>query len=154
MAVGDAVRLPSFWTRFFQLVFGIVAFACVAKWADYSRFGYVVFVGSTTIVIALAFMALDVMDRKAPMVALIVDIVWWIFWLVAAALVSNTLDNVGDWAGSNLKASVAFSWLTWFLFCISIFLDFKDRNSAGGSMSHPPAAPVTAGPGAPAGAMV
>jgi hypothetical protein len=25
-----------------QLVFGIVAFACVAEWADYSRFGYMV----------------------------------------------------------------------------------------------------------------
>jgi hypothetical protein len=50
---------------------------------------------------------------QAPLVALVVDGVWWVFWLVAAALVSDVLDSLGGYSGSRIKASVAFSWLAW-----------------------------------------
>lgn len=48
------------------------------------------------------------------------DLLWTLFWLVAAACASAVLaDN--SWSGSKMQASVAFSWISFFLWCGDFF---------------------------------
>lgn len=42
----------------------------------------------------------------------VIDLLWCIFWLAAAGCASSYLAD-WDQAGSKMKASVAFSWITW-----------------------------------------
>eukprot|EP00887_Chlorella_sp_A99_P000109 scaffold16.g109.t1 len=147
---------------------------------------FTIFCGVTTILIALVFTAGYLLQFRwaKGLIPLIVDVVWAIFWLSAAAALSNSLANYdkarAGWAWgrrrllgattyqdlldqayanaadavssaadtashwhSRLQASVAFSWLTWFLFIGSIVLDVLDIRSGGNGIgaASPAAAP-------------
>ena len=74
--------MPRRWSPAAQLIFGIIAFACVASWADLSnRYGYMVWCGVSTIVLTLGIMMLYCAGRDLPgLPGLIIDGIWWIFW--------------------------------------------------------------------------
>jgi hypothetical protein len=76
---------------------------------------------------------------------IIVNVLWWIFWLATAACLSSMVNY--DYAGDKVKASCAFAWLTFFLWTgstvLSIMNTLKGRKS-GGAAPAAPAAPAVA----------
>lgn len=98
------------------------------------------------------FVAMDLMgkakDKTIILIQLVLVILYWIFWLAAAAAVSNTTAWANSWYGSLndvncdtinsvfvggyywcgainavpiLRALCAFCWLTFFLWSVSLF---------------------------------
>lgn len=50
-----------------------------------------------------------------PVFELVVDAIWAIFWLVAAALMADELNNWPSPKPNRLKGSTALSWFTWYV---------------------------------------
>ncbi|KAI7846258.1 hypothetical protein COHA_000238 [Chlorella ohadii] len=126
------------------MITAIVAFSTVVDYDASSRIKFVMFTGITGFVLALFFMVAYVAGVRAArgMIALILDVIWLIFWLTAAACASAVLSDGLD--TSEMKASVAFSWISFFLWIGSTIISFQDTRS-GGSAGPPP----TAGPQIP-----
>lgn len=124
----EGIKSGAFVLRFFEMIFAIVAFSTVVDIDEISRIKFVMFTGITGFILALFFMIAYAVGVGAArgIIAFVLDAIWAIFWLAAAGCASSVLNDADSLATSKLKASVAFSWLAWFLWCISTFLSFKD----------------------------
>lgn len=136
-----------------QFFFSIITFALVAEYGAYSKIGFVIFTGVTTMLICMAFIALYLLDQHSnPTVALVelaVNVVWWIFWLAAAACLADVVANLdgvyGIYGGfpsfDEVRASCAFAWITWVVWSLSTFISIKellDGRKAPATVTAPP----------------
>jgi len=106
-----------------------------------------IFTGVTGMIICLFFLSVYLFDMgnnpTMLLIELVVNSIWWVFWLATAASLANLVD-VNAYGGSDrLKTSCAFAWLTWGLWSASTFLSLGDvRNRRGGTMPAAPQANV------------
>ncbi|KAI3428598.1 hypothetical protein D9Q98_007421 [Chlorella vulgaris] len=113
--------------RVVEVITSIVAFAVVVEYTGSSEYNYIVFTGVSGFVVALAFMACYAARVQAVRgkVSAVVDGVWWVFWLAAAAVATNLLtgrftDN------SRTRASCAFCWITWACWTVSFITAIRE----------------------------
>lgn len=136
------------------MIFAIVAFGCAADYTGTSYINFIMFTGVTAFVLSLVFMVAYLCDATAVRGAgeLVVDVIWSIFWLSAAAALSAKIGS--SWP-SALKASNAFSWMSWILWMISGVLSFLAMRAKGSVVIKGPApgAPVSSAPVAPTGSV-
>lgn len=85
------------------------------------------FVGITGFLIALFLLVLYAAGVRAArgLVAFVLDLLWVIFWLAAAGCVTSFLTDMFAQT-SNVRASCAFAWLSWFLWIGSAIISFQD----------------------------
>jgi hypothetical protein len=82
-------------------------------------------------------------NATLALVELIVNVLWWIFWLAAAACLADLINNSWFdyfWDGGKVKASCAFAWLTFALWSVSMGFSIKElmgRNSSRAPSSTP-----------------
>ncbi|KAG7672081.1 hypothetical protein Ndes2526B_g06953 [Nannochloris sp. 'desiccata'] len=145
--------------RIVELIFSIITFALVAEYSGYSKVDFTLFTGITTMILCLVFLGLYVarMD-DSPTVSLfelIINVLFWVFWLSTAAAVSSIVSDIngasffGNWKGDadKFRASCAFAWLTFFLWTASTALSVMDTlkgRRGGGAAPAAPAAPAVA----------
>jgi hypothetical protein len=107
------------------------------------------FVGLTSMLLCFAILALYLLGKNGNKLILVIEFVatavYWIFWLAAAAATTDdirVLDrfNVSGTTADTARANCAFCWLTFFLWCGSLFYciweDIKERkifSSSGGA---------------------
>lgn len=100
-----------------QLIFSVIVFSLVADNAAYSRYSFALFVGTTSCVLAGAFLwgCLAHHPWAHGRAALALDVVYACFWLGCAAALSATLTqcHLSGAHAARLRAAVAFAWLTW-----------------------------------------
>lgn len=139
----EGIKSGAFILRFLELITSIVAFSTVVDYDASSRIKFVMFTGITGFVLALFFMVAYIGGVRAARgtISLVLDLLWTIFWLAAAACASSVLSDGLE--TSNMKASVAFSWISFFLWIGSSIVSFQDMR--GGTIAPPP----TAGPTIP-----
>lgn len=139
----EGAKSGAFILRFFELITSIVAFSTVVDYDVLSRIQFVMFTGITGFILALFFMVLYILGVRAArgIISLVIDIIWTIFWLSAAACASAVLSDGLE--TSKMKASVAFSWISFFLWIGSTIISIQDTR--GGTAGPPP----TAGPQIP-----
>lgn len=130
-----------------QLIFSIITFALVADYTGNSKINFVLFTGITAMLMCLAFLVFYLLgaadNPTLVLVELVMNAIWWVFWLAAAACLADIINNgwfgyVND--GSKVQASCAFAWLTWVLWTISTGFSIKElmgRNSARSSGNVP-----------------
>ncbi|PSC70881.1 MARVEL-like domain [Micractinium conductrix] len=139
----EGVKTGAFWLRFFEMICAIVAFSTVVDYDSSSRIKFVMFTGITAFILALFFMVAYMAGVGAArgIFSLVVDVLWTIFWLVAAGCVSSFLADVPD--TSKLQASTAFSWISWFLWIGSTIISFQDWRGgvSGPAPTGPPGIP-------------
>ncbi len=99
---------------------------------DSSKIDYVLFTGISSMIITLAFILIYLLDWEDNSLMrtteLIVNLLWWVFWLTAA-IVTSTIND-----GSRRQASCAFSWMTWVVWnasCVQSFVARRASKSAG-----------------------
>ncbi|KAL4428285.1 hypothetical protein ABPG75_002374 [Micractinium tetrahymenae] len=111
-----------------SMVFAIVAFTTVLDYDASSRIKFLMFTGISGFIIALIFTIAYAAGVGAArgIVAMVLDLIWAIFWVVAASCATSVLKDYSDVADSKLKAGVAFSWLAWVLWYISFNLSLRD----------------------------
>jgi hypothetical protein len=140
-------------------VLSILVFSLVADQATKyggstgSELDFVVFTGVTAFLICLAFMVLYLMDLRensiVTLVELVINVIWWIFWLAAAACLASLVDdNAGTSSdGRNkIKASCAFAWITLAVWSLSCLLNVREV-MAGRGITQPGAGATPAVPG-------
>jgi len=110
-----------------------------------------IFTGVTSMVICLVFLVLYFANLgDSPtivLIELVINVIWWVFWLAAAAVMSS-LVNDGQrptwWSDGRINASCAFSWLTWFAWTASTVMSFlATKNRSGPSGGSTPSGPQT-----------
>ncbi|PRW44544.1 MARVEL-like domain [Chlorella sorokiniana] len=133
----EGAKSGAFIIRFLELITAIVAFSTVVDYDESSRIKFVMFTGITGFVLAFFFMVFYVVGVRAARgtISLVLDLIWTIFWLAAAACASAVLSDGLD--TSRMKASVAFSWISFFLWIGSTIISFQDMR--GGTTGPPPA---------------
>ncbi|KAL4418643.1 hypothetical protein ABPG77_005380 [Micractinium sp. CCAP 211/92] len=143
----EGVKSGVFVVRFFQMIFAIVAFTTALDYDGLSRIKFLMFTGITGFILPLAFMIAYTVGIGAArgIVEFVIDVIWTVFWIVSASLATALLNDDSIVASSKLKASVAFSWLSWFLWNLSI--NFSARRLRGCGRKSDPA------PGAPTGSI-
>ena len=98
------------------------------------------FTGITTLILCLIFMAFYYFglseSATVTLVELIINVIWGIFWLSTAAVLSSITSG----SPSDVKASTAFAWLTFFLWILSTFLTFRDVKERRSPSTVPPPA--------------
>lgn len=150
--------------RIIELIFSIICFALVANGSGYDKIDFTLFTGITTMLLCLVFIGIYVagMDESPTidLFELIINVLWWIFWLAAAACLSSLVSDynginwgavpefiprdVGGVSGNDLRASCAFGWLTFFLWTASTVLSIMNTLKGRKSGGAPPAAPAVA----------
>jgi len=97
-------------------------------------------------IICLVFMAFYLFglgdNATVTLGELIINVIWWIFWLSTAAVLSNIVQNINNgnifyYNAGKFRASCAFAWFTWALWTLSVLLsvkEVKERNNGGGTM--------------------
>ena len=126
-----------------SLIFSIITFALVADYNGNSEINFVLFTGITAMLFTLTFIVFYllgagdnvVVNATLALVELIVNVVWWILWLAAAACLAHLINGsfIDYVEGDKVKAACAFAWLTWALWSVSTFFSVKEimgRNSA------------------------
>lgn len=106
-----------------------------------------IFTGVTSMVICLVFLVLYFANLgDSPtivLIELVINVIWWIFWLAAAAVMSS-LVNTWYYSNGRIGASCAFSWLTWFAWTVSTVMSFlATKNRSGPSGGSTPSGPQT-----------
>ncbi|PRW60251.1 non-classical export Nce102 [Chlorella sorokiniana] len=125
------------------MVFAIIAFSVIAEGAGYSRVNFAIWCGVTTMVFALLFMLCYLGDvpQARGTIPLVIDAIWWVFWLSCAGALSADLNNYGraldGSSKSRMQAAVAFSWLTWFLYWADLYFDYEDARGGGRTITLP-----------------
>lgn len=101
--------------------------------ADSSKIDYVLFTGISSMIITLAFILVYLLgwedNTLMRTTELVVDLLWWVFWLTAAIVTSTINDN------SRLQTSCAFSWMTWIIWnasCVQSFVAHRAGKSGAG----------------------
>lgn len=140
----EGIKSGAFFLRFCEMICAIVAFATVVEYDSSSRIKFVMFTGITAFILALFFMVAYVagLGVARGIFSLIIDILWTIFWLAAAACASAVLADGLE--SSKMKSSVAFSWISWFLWIGSSIISFQDWRGgvAGPAPTGPPGAAI------------
>jgi hypothetical protein len=99
--------------------------------ADSSKIDYVLFTGISSMVTTLAFILIYLFDWEdnalMRITELIVNLLWWVFWLTAA-IVTSTINDT-----SRLQASCAFSWMTWVIWNASCVQSFVAHRASKGA---------------------
>ncbi|KAI8107757.1 hypothetical protein M9435_002785 [Picochlorum sp. BPE23] len=146
--MGDASshKLINIILRAIELLFSIIAFAVVAEYDGTSKINYMIFTGVTSMVICLVFLVLYFANLgDSPtivLIELVINVIWWVFWLAAAAVMSSLVNE--SWSNSRIEASCAFSWLTWFAWTVSTVMSFlATKNRSGPSGGSTPSGPQT-----------
>eukprot|EP00887_Chlorella_sp_A99_P000873 scaffold5.g873.t1 len=136
------------------MIFAIVAFATVADYTGLSYINFMIFTGVTAMVICLFYMAIYFTGVTAVRggVEFIIDVIWSIFWLSAAAALAAKINSYSGTyfaadgnqyalsVPSDWKASDAFAWMSWILWMVSAVLSFRDmRNMGTVVVTGPPA---------------
>jgi hypothetical protein len=87
------------------------------------------------------------------LVELIINVLWWLFWLSTAAVLSDLVSDIngfnffgGYLNKDQVRASCAFAWLTFFLWTASTALSVMDilKGRRGSAAPAEPAAPAVA----------
>ena len=86
-------------------------------------------------VLCLIFIIIYLMDMadkpSVVLVELIINVLWWIFWLATAACLTDIVNQIngGGWIGydaSRFKTSTAFAWITFALWTVSSIISIRD----------------------------
>ena len=93
-----------------------------------SKIDYVLFTGISSMIITLALILVYMLDWEDNSLMrtteLIINLLWWVFWL-AAAIVTSTINDDG-----RRQASCAFSWMTWVVWSVSCVQSFVARKAS------------------------
>lgn len=109
------------------MIGSIIAFSVIVTYKGSSEYNYIMFTGISGTVISLAYMVTYCAGNKGVRgkIAAIVDALWFVFWLAAAALTTRMLTD-SDTNNSRTVCSCAFSWVTWFLWTVSLGVSIRE----------------------------
>lgn len=140
------IERAKFIVRIIEIVFALISFAA-AGWlinngGKDSRVQFMTFVGVTAFLLAIFYVICAFVHSLGRVmfgiVEAIINFIWWVFWLAAAASFANL--GVTDCSGlgslkqfcQTFQVSQAFAWLSWILWSISfVFSVIEVRSGVG-----------------------
>lgn len=119
-----------------------------------SKLDFAMFTGITAFLITLGFMILYLMDMQdnsvVTLTELVINVIWWIFWLAAAACLSDLVANsigTSSKGQDEIAGSCACAWIAWASWTVSTYMSVREvmagRGISSGGGAGPSAMPMS-----------